>query len=47
MKTETSRGIPASRYRHTTLTVEAQKNGYQIARQTVQVDYTNAEANIE
>lgn len=30
-----------------TLTVEAQKNGYQIARQTVQVDYTSAEANIE
>ena len=30
-----------------TLTVEAQKNGYQIARQTVQADYTNAEANIE
>ncbi len=30
-----------------TLTVEARKNGYQIARQTVQVDYTNAEANIE
>jgi hypothetical protein len=30
-----------------TLTVEAKKNGYQITRQTVQVDYTNAEANIE
>ena len=30
-----------------TLTLEARKNGYQIMRKTLQVDYTNAEANIE
>ncbi len=30
-----------------TLTLEARKAGYQIARQTVQVDYTQAQANVE
>ncbi len=30
-----------------TLTLEARKNGYQIARQTFNVDYTQAEANID
>ncbi len=30
-----------------TLTLEARKNGYQIARQTFNVDYTQAEANVD